>query len=455
MNNTKLIKHTDSVCPKCFKKIKADIIEREEKIYMLKECPIHGQFEILIMKDKDFYYRIREINISNMCRPNNRFHQRMSLNLILTLRCDLDCPICFKNANRNIVQKEPSLDIVKGVLQDIRNFNIELFGGEPTLREDLSEIIKIIIQSGNKPILDTNGIKISNYNYLKKLKKAGLEEVFLQFDGLCDDIYRKERGKELLNIKLTALKNAQKLSLRVMICATIIKGINEHEMDKLLNFALQNPTVESIYFNGARLLGRMSTDVEKEISAEELIENIEEQTEGKLSKQGILDFQEAFHILLDILSFPSLCVNNCVYLIFRTRKGYKTIGEIINFKKMKGHFERYRKFREKGKFKATLILLLNILPGLLTIRRLSFLFTFFLPFAIKLIYKKRRTFTNLLSRKALVVNFTSMCQPYTFDYGEISNCGWGDIDFLDGKIIPVGIANILLESKRCNIPIEK
>lgn len=61
--------------------------------------------------------------------------------------------------------------------------------------------------------MHTNGIKIANFSYLKRLKYAGLNEVHLQLDGFEDSVYEKIRGEKLLQVKLKALENLERLNI--------------------------------------------------------------------------------------------------------------------------------------------------------------------------------------------------------------------------------------------------
>jgi MoaA/NifB/PqqE/SkfB family radical SAM enzyme len=72
-----------------------------------------------------------------------------------------------------------SLSEIKRILLSYKKKPIVLFGGEPTVRDDLKLIIKTIKDSGNFPQLFTNGLKLSEENYLKELIKSELTYICL------------------------------------------------------------------------------------------------------------------------------------------------------------------------------------------------------------------------------------------------------------------------------------
>jgi hypothetical protein len=55
--------------------------------------------------------------------------------------------------------------------------------------------------------INTNGLRLADDpSYTKALKNAGLDSIFLQFDGATDDIYRQIRGRDLLDKKMAAIE---------------------------------------------------------------------------------------------------------------------------------------------------------------------------------------------------------------------------------------------------------
>jgi len=80
--------------------------------------------------------------------------------------------------------------------------NVQLSGGEPTLRDDLPEIVGLARRTGFEFIqVNTNGVRLArDLPYLRRLKEAGLSCVYLQFDGLSDDVHRQIRGAELARL---------------------------------------------------------------------------------------------------------------------------------------------------------------------------------------------------------------------------------------------------------------
>ena len=90
---------------------------------------------------------------------------------------------------------------------------LQLSGGEPTLREDLPELVRYAKEAGCSCVqVNTNGIRLAeDPSYAAALAEAGLDIVFLQFDGTRDEIYKVLRGRPLLQTKLRACPGSARI----------------------------------------------------------------------------------------------------------------------------------------------------------------------------------------------------------------------------------------------------
>jgi uncharacterized radical SAM superfamily Fe-S cluster-containing enzyme len=251
---TKLIHSIKACCSTCFKIIPAEIVERNGKVFMLKEC--HGKEEVLIENDVEYYKKISAINYcerSFLELTKSRFEGRNRegfikespiLLLTVTLKCNLDCPICSNTKYPSIVDHQTEiqfpLEAIKKKLEKHKGKIVTIMGGEPTLREDLPEIIRTVKKSGNNCTLCTNGLKLLNRDYCKSLKESGLDYLDLQFDGFSDDIYIKLRGVPLLEQKMMIMKNLKDFKIRTSLVAVIGKGINENQIPMMMKFVEKN-----------------------------------------------------------------------------------------------------------------------------------------------------------------------------------------------------------------------
>lgn len=305
-----IIGNTTSVCPVCLKTISAQkIIKDNHHIYLDKTCPQHGSFSTLIWEDSLESYSAWDRNsmvseppvFPNPAQkgcPNDcglcEEHLRKGCCMLLELtnRCNLRCPVCFASAGEQ-KPHDLSMEEIEKQYDFLMNhggpFNIQLSGGEPTMRDDLSEIIRMGRSKGFTFFqLNTNGIRLAESpSYAKELKEAGLNTVFLQFDGLSDQTYQILRGRPLLDEKLFAIRNCASAGLGVVLVPVIAPDVNEHEIGRILHFALENmPAIRGVHFQPVSYFGRCNLEEPKiRITIPRMLRAIESQTKG-LMKQS-------------------------------------------------------------------------------------------------------------------------------------------------------------------------
>lgn len=306
----RIISKTESLCPVCLKKINAIIWTKDNETYLEKSCPEHGRFKALLWRGSIPIEKwIRPKIPAVIKRPNTSIdkgcpfdcglcaaHRQHTCTALIevTQRCNLRCSFCFADANGDIkddLSMEQLEFMYNRVMQTSGNCNIQLSGGEPTLRDDLPDIIKLGHEMSFSFIqINTNGIRLGEDEaYVKALKEAGLNSVFLQFDGTEDEIFQKLRGKSLLAVKTKALDNCRKYRIGVVLVPTLVRGINDHNIGSIIDFAASwNPTVKGVHFQPASYFGRIpGLPVEaKRLTLGELMDQIEMQTEGRILKSG-------------------------------------------------------------------------------------------------------------------------------------------------------------------------
>ncbi len=385
---------------------------------MAKDCPQHGQFRVLLSDCPAYYQRLDEFYFSLMTQS---FPQRDYI-VYLTNRCNLSCPICLANSNMRGI-RDLSPEALKAFLNGKRNLKIDLMGAEPTMREDLAEIVRIIRKSGNAAALHTNGIKIAEPSYLKRLRDSGLDEVHLQFDGFTDRIYQEIRGEKLLEIKLKALENLGRLNIPTDLKVTVVRGINDNQMAKIIDFGTRCAFVKEIFFLGCRYLGRArGLPMERCLMPDELIGLLEAQTCGKISRENVFMFQRLYFSLLAAFSIRK-CFYNQHFLIMRDRDGYATADEIFDLPAIQGSLDRFREMIRVNKRTALAYLIFSLSAKFINPKRLSSLKDI-LPAALSFMRGFR---LSQLSKRSILLGFITACDSHSFDYAVAQNCGKGAV----------------------------
>jgi len=296
---------TKSVCPVCLATIDAwRTVGEDGRVYLEKSCPLHGDFSALIwdgpLEEYKAWGRENRGNKPLVTVPSlkgcphdcglceNHESAGCCVLLELTSRCNLNCPVCFASSGEQ--GRDTSMDEIEGLFDMLMSrggpFNIQLSGGEPTVRDDLPAIITMGREKGFTFFqLNTNGLRLAREaGYAKILADAGLSCVFLQFDGMTETPNRILRGRELLKIKLAAIEACREASLSVVLVPTVAPGVNDFELGAILEFALaQSPTVRGVHFQPISYFGRCALEApEDRLTIPKMLRLIENQTGGRM-----------------------------------------------------------------------------------------------------------------------------------------------------------------------------
>ena len=301
-----LPKQTESLCPECNKIIAADIFAENGKVVMAKRCAEHGSFRDIVFSDVELYLKMEEWNFGDNLGLSNpqveggkscpddcglcgmhTSHTALA-NVDLTNRCNLTCPVCFANANTAGYLYEPDLEQIRGMLATLRGERpvdgrvVQFSGGEPTVHPKFFEVLSLAREMGFTHIqAATNGIELANLEFARKAKEAGLATLYLQFDGVTDDIYRRVRGQALLDIKLKVIENCRATGMKIVFVPTIVKGLNDQQIGDIVRAAIENvDTVSGISFQPVAFTGRIAKHelLAKRFTLADLARCVSEQT---------------------------------------------------------------------------------------------------------------------------------------------------------------------------------
>lgn len=309
------IGRTFALCPDCLKTIPAVKVRDGDDVYIEKTCIEHGSWKVKIWSGADHYQSLYDFaavpktpekfkvkgrpECPQECGLCEGHMQHSCLNVVeVTNRCNMNCPICFATANGCGYDYHPDLDEIKRMFKTVVDYVksprcVQLSGGEPTIRDDLPEIVRAAKEMGIEHIeINTNALRIaSDMDYLKALKEAGVDSFYLQFDGTDDAIYEKTRGRPLFETKKKAIENCSKVEIGVTLVVTVSPDINLHHVGEIINFAASNvPTVKGVHFQPVAYFGRYPIDPKDEnrVLLPDLANAIEQQTRGMLKADNFL-----------------------------------------------------------------------------------------------------------------------------------------------------------------------
>jgi uncharacterized radical SAM superfamily Fe-S cluster-containing enzyme len=275
-------RETDSLCPTCVREarqeildgkqdvsvllnekvgeIKATILERDGKILMVKDCPIHGHFEDVMAMDTAFFKHLEEVFPGRDIRAHNdeKLHNHGSstvlhgrgsvLTVDLTNRCNMMGDPCFMDANQVGFVHELSWEDIKQVLDNAitikprRQMSVQFSGGEPTMSPYFLDAVRYARKVG--------------YNSVQAATN-GLRYAYLQFDGIGNAANSHRRVGNLFDVKLRAIENLHTAGVDIVPVITIINGVNNEQVGRVVEFALDNPKrINFLSFQPVSFTGR-------------------------------------------------------------------------------------------------------------------------------------------------------------------------------------------------------
>src|SRR5437667_3662523 len=290
---------TDSLCPKCVPEIrqqivdgklphevllnekageiKAQIIERDGQILMVQDCRKHGHFEDVMAMDTDFFRHLEEVFPGRDMRAHNddKLHKHGTstithgrgsvLTIDLTNRCNMMCDPCFMDANQVGFVHELTWEEIKKMLDNAisikprRQMSVQFSGGEPTLSPYFLEAVRYAREVGyNSVQAATNGIEFAKSpEFCRQAAEAGLRYAYLQFDGIGNAANSHRQVGNLFDVKLRAIHNLHDAGVDIVPVTTIINSINNEQVGRIIQFALDNPkTISFLSFQPVSFTGR-------------------------------------------------------------------------------------------------------------------------------------------------------------------------------------------------------
>lgn len=416
-----------------------------------------------------------------------------------TNRCDLQCWYCFFYAEKAGFVYEPSIEQIIEMIREMRKQRpwvpnaVQLTGGEPLLRSDLVELIRRIKEEGITHIqLNTNGIAIARrwiengmddaVDYVSRLRKAGVNTVYLSFDGVSPRTNPKNHWE--IPYILEAFKRGGMTS--VVFVPTVINNYNTDELGKIISFAAENmEVVRGINLQPISITGSVPRDQREKlrITIPDVIKLIEKQTDGQIGREAwypvpwtyaISHFMEAFSGKPQLVMVNDPVCGAATYVYPHIKKvngrkiveGYTPITEFIDVEALYDYLEEKAEYLEASrgirrklrKIRVALSLLWRLgkfidyskAPKELGMKKL----------VRRIFIKRNYSALGDFHYKMLYIGMMHFMDPYNYDVQRVMRC---NIHYLtpDKRLIPFCAFNVLPHiyrdkiQKQYGIPLEK
>ncbi len=121
--------------------------------------------------------------------------------------------------------------------------SVQFSGGEPTLSPYFLDAIRYARKVGYTSVqAATNGIEFAkSAEFARAAADAGLRFAYLQFDGIGNAANAHRAVGNLFDVKLQAIENLHAAGVDIVPVITIVNGINNEQVGRIIQFALDNP----------------------------------------------------------------------------------------------------------------------------------------------------------------------------------------------------------------------
>jgi hypothetical protein len=500
------IRLTKSVCPECYEEkrydqmlIPAAIVKHGEEVHLRKECKKHGRVEERYWESDWMFIRAmsyadqgikletfetvrdpKQVKCPLSCGlcVKHKSHTALA-NMVVTNRCHLSCWYCFFYAREGGHIYEPSLEDVKRMLKVLKSQKpiapnaIQLTGGEPTMRADLPEIIKLCRKFGFDHVqLNTTGINLAKDAELtREVVEAGANVLYVSFDGVTP----KTNPKNYWEVP-QALENVRKAKKAgVVLVPTVINGVNDHELGDIIRFAAGNiDVVRGVNFQPVSLVGRMPKKERERmrITIPKACKRIEEQLGGQIEQKdfypipcvaSVTNFIEALTGRKQYRLSTHFACGSATYVFFVRKK----LIPITRFIDVEGLFEYLNGLAEEIKCSKVKPLAKVKVSLKIALRMNRFIDKEKMPKDLKL---KRALVSALTSKnydglrqfhyQTLFIGMMHFQDPYNYDVDRVQRC---TIHYVTpaGTVIPFCAFNVLPElyrdrlQERFAVPVEE
>ncbi len=342
----KELRQTKTACPVCAKALDGWIEQRDNEIYLCRECPEHGPCDFLLSTNGDLYADLDRF----YCRLKGEKARGRITNywVLSTSRCQMQCKFCQVEVESPTFE-DMSQDDFEQIFSDYGDAKLTLSGGEPSLHPQVISFFEEAKKRNLTTQLATNGVRLADEAFVRQLAEADVGEVRLSIESFDPQEATLVGTDRFVEPKLKALDNLEKHGIAVIISPTIFKGTNEHLLIDALDFAKGRVGVKEVSVNGFSWVGEgVGMDKAQMIMPDEMMDILFQKYFGD-DREEIFTFQKLMLTILQVLGIR-LCFYTQLMIFVKEKNGLLPITNYFHMGRMKRAFQRWERVIEMPVF---------------------------------------------------------------------------------------------------------
>lgn len=343
----KFLRTTITRCPVCAKEIEGQLILKDNKIFITRNCPEHGPYEFKVSENGEWYADLDNFYVNILKRGGVR--GRITNTWIVTgQQCQMDCNYCSLDVNKPRFDKM-TLEDLEQTISELKHSKLTLSGGEATMHPHIFDFFRIAHEKNVTTSLATNGIKLADKDFCKKLVDAKLKEVRLSMESFKKEQAEKLNTDKFLDAKMKAFDNLEELGVITIISPTIFRNVNEDQLAASIEFARKKANIREVSVNGFAWVGsgKKEYDPSYMIMPDEMMDMVHKEFFSE-SRKNIYTFQKYMHLLMQLCDFR-FCLHNQAMFFIKGKDRSIPITEYLNMERIEKHLSKWQKNVGKSK----------------------------------------------------------------------------------------------------------
>lgn len=420
-----ILRTTRSACPVCGKPVAGAVVRQDGRAYLQSTCPEHGAHRLLLSVHAELYADLERVYFAILGREAKQ--GRLTRYWILsTSQCQSQCRYCSVKVRQPCFDEMTATDF-QHIFRQYPGVKLSLMGGEPTLHPAVYAFFQEASRQGHLTDLVTNGIRLADPEFCRRLAAAGVNWVRLSVDSLTPartDVF--DTG-EHFTAKLHALENLGNQRLATTLAPTIFRGVNEDQLIAAVEYANEHPFIRDISVNGFSWVGEgVGLPRDLMIMPDEMMDVLHRRF-SRGPREDLFTLQKWFWIALRVMRIR-LCFYTQLTVFVRDPRGPRPLTDFLDMAAMKRAVKWWQKYAGAPRVWQFIAMLI---VGLRSLNRRTF----------KLIGPLLRLFFASITRRAhsfpsalIPVVINTNCSLLSADEAVAANCNSGILYLQDGEL---------------------